>query len=50
MLAIRRAPTDHYTKACCLGPTLCNILIQHFYHGWYIVVITGPGVVYYLRT
>ena len=35
MLAIRRAPADHNTQSCCLGPTLCNIVIWHFYHGWY---------------
>ena len=50
MLAIRRAPADHDTHACCLGPTLCNIVIGHFYHAWYIVAIPEPGVVYDLRT
>ena len=49
MLAIRRAPADHDTQACCLGPTLCHILIQHFYHEWYIVAIPDLGFVYYLR-
>ena len=50
MLAIRRAPADHDTQACCLGPTFCNIEIGHFYHGWYIVAIPDPGVVFDLRT
>ena len=50
MLTIRRAPADNDTQACCLGPTLCNIVIWHFYHGWYNVDIPGPGVVYDLRT
>ena len=27
----------------------CHILIQNFYHGWYIVATPNPGVVYYLR-
>ena len=49
MLAIRRAPADHDTQACCLRPTLCNIVIGHFNHGWYIVAIPDPGVVYDLR-
>ena len=31
MFAIRRAPGDHDTQACCLGPSLCHILIQHFH-------------------
>ena len=50
MLAIWREPADHDTKASFLGPTLCNIVIRHFYHGWYIVAIPHPRVVYYLRT
>ena len=50
MLAIRRAPADHHTQACCLGPTFCKIEIGHFYHGWYIVAIRDPGVVFDLRT
>ena len=45
MLAIRRAPVDHDTQACCLGPTLCNIVNGYFDHGWYIVAILDPGVV-----
>ena len=49
MLAIRRAPADHNTEACCLGPTVCNIEIRHFYHRWYIVAIPDPGVVFDLR-
>ena len=49
MLAIRRAPANHATQACCLGPTLCNIVIGHFNHGWYIVAIPDPGVVYDLH-
>ena len=43
-LTIRRAPADHDIQACCLGPTLCHILIQHFYHALYQTL----GVVYYL--
>ena len=27
MLAIRWAPADQFTQACCLGPTLCIIII-----------------------
>ena len=50
MLTIKRAPADHDTKACCLGPTLCGIVIGHFNHGWYIVAILDPGVVYDLHT
>ena len=50
MLAIRRAPADHDTQACCLGPTLCNIVTGHSNHGWYIVAIPDPGVVYDLRS
>ena len=46
MLATGRAPAVHDTHACCQGPTLCHMLIQHFYHGWYIVAIPDPGVVY----
>ena len=34
VFAIRRAPADRDTQACWMGPTLCNIVIQHFYHGW----------------
>ena len=49
MLAIKRAPADHDSQACCLGPTLCNIMTGHFNHGWYIVAIPDPGVVYDLR-
>ena len=49
MLAIKRALADHDTQACCLGPTFCNIDIEHFYHRWYIVSIPDPGVVYNLR-
>ena len=49
MLAIGRAPVDHDTQACCLGPTLCNIPIGHFDNGLYIVAIPDPGVVYDLR-
>ena len=49
MLAIKRAPADHDTQACCLGPTLCNIMIGHFDLGWYIVALPDPGVVYFLR-
>ena len=45
-LVIRRAPADHDTQACCLGPTLCNFEIGHFYHGWDIVAIPDLGVVY----
>ena len=47
MLANRRAPADHDTQACCLGPSLCHF--QHFYHGWYMVAIPDQGVVYDLR-
>ena len=50
MLAIRRAPADHDTQAFFLGRTFCNIEIGHFYHGWYIVAIPDPGVVFDLRT
>ena len=50
MLAIRRAPADHDTQACCLGLTFCNIGIGLFYRVWYIVAIPDPGVVYDLRT
>ena len=32
-----------------ISSKLCHILIQHFYHGWYIVAIPDPGVVYYLH-
>ena len=49
MLAIKRAPADHDTQACCLGPKFCNIVIGNFYHGWYIVAIPDAGVVYALR-
>ena len=42
MLAIRRAPADHGTQACCLGPMLCNIVVGNVYHGWYIVAIPDP--------
>ena len=49
VLAIRRAPADHDTQPCCLDPTSCNIVIGHFNHGWYIVAIPDPGVVYDLR-
>ena len=48
MLAIKRAPADHDTQACCLGPTFCNIEIGHFYHGWYIVAIPDPEAVHNL--
>ena len=50
VLAIRKAPADHDTQACSLGPTFCNIEIGHFYHGWHIVAIPDPGVVFDLRT
>ena len=50
MLAIRRAPADHDTQACCLGPTFCNIESGHFCHGWYIVAILDTSVVFDLRT
>ena len=50
MLAIRRKPADHDTQACWPYPTRGQILIQHFYHRWYIVVIPEAGVVYYQRT
>ena len=50
MLAIRRTPGDPDTQACCLGPTLCNSVIGHFNHGWYIVALPDPGVVYDLRS
>ena len=49
MLAIRRAPADLDTRASCSGPTLCNIVIGHLNHGWYIVAIPDPGGVYDLR-
>ena len=49
MLTIRRAPTDHDTQACCLGHTLCNIVIRYWDHEWYIVAIPDPGIVYDLR-
>ena len=49
MLDIKKAPADHDTRASCLGSTLCNIVIGHFYHGWYIVTIQDPGVVDDLR-
>ena len=32
-----------------LGPTLCNIVIGHFEHGYYILAIPDPGVVYDLH-
>ena len=46
ILAIMRAPADHDTQACCVRPTLCNIVMGHFNH----VPIPDPGVVYDLRT
>ena len=49
MLAIRRALAYHDTRFCDRGPTLGNIVIGHLNRGWYIVAITDPGVVYYLR-
>ena len=44
-IGYRRPPIDHNTHAYCLGPTLCHILIQRFYHEWYIVVIPDPGAI-----
>ena len=44
ILAIRRAPADHDTQACCLGPTLSYIQIWNFYHEWNIVAIPDPGL------
>ena len=50
MLAIRRTSDNNDTQACCLGPTLRYISIQHFYHRWYIVALPDPGVVWNLRS
>ena len=50
MMAIRRALADHDTQAFCLDTSLRFISIRHFYHRWYVVAITDPGVVYNLRT
>ena len=44
MLTIKRAPAIHDTQACCLGPTLYNIVIGPFNQGWYIVAIPDPGL------
>ena len=49
ILTTRRAPADHDTQTCYLGPTLCNIVIGHFNHGCNIVSIPDPGVFYDLR-
>ena len=53
MLAIRRAPADHDTQACCQGPTLCNIVIWLFFIMggimwlYFIIIITIIIIIIY---
>ena len=45
ILAIWGTLASHDTQTCYLGPTLCYVLISHFYHGLYFVAIPDQGVV-----
>ena len=42
ILALKRAPVDHDTQACCLGPKMCHILFQHFYRIQGLFIICAP--------
>ena len=44
MLAIRRAPADHNTLACYMGPTFCNIEIKHFIMGGILWLYQTQGL------